>query len=345
VLVVTAASTAIVAAIAWAVVRPAVWTVRSSPSAATRFLERYVDGDGRVVRLDQGGDTVSEGQAYGMLLAVAAGDRTRFASTWHWTSDHLLQPDGLLAWHWTNGAVADPMAASDADVDAAGSLALAANRFGDREYREAARRLAGAVLERETVTVEGQAVLVAGPWAKTAPYTVNPGYLPAPAARVLAGVSGDDTWRTLEDTSSRLIDRLTQHGSQLPTDWAKVNPNGDVWPDAGPGRASGSPSFGLEAARVLLWNGNGCGRRWTGLVAAARPLMDGRSGSSRPDPVMVAARAAVANAAGDRGTAHRLVREAGGLDADHPTYFGGAWVGLAEALYTTHTLPSCGTQK
>ena len=34
------------------------------------FLRRYVDGDGRVVRRDQGGDTVSEGQAYGMLIAA-----------------------------------------------------------------------------------------------------------------------------------------------------------------------------------------------------------------------------------------------------------------------------------
>jgi len=34
-------------------------------AAAESFLDRYVEPDGRVVRLDQGGDTVSEGQAYG----------------------------------------------------------------------------------------------------------------------------------------------------------------------------------------------------------------------------------------------------------------------------------------
>jgi endoglucanase len=263
-----------------------------------------------------------------------------------------------LAWHWANGAVADPMAASDADVDAAWALALAAGRFGDREYRDASQRLATAVLERETVTVEGQPVLVAGPWAKTAPYTVNLGYLPAPAARALAGLTGDDTWRTLEATTGRLMDRVTDHGHQLPSDWAKVNPNGDVWPDTGPGGSSPSaaPAFGLEAARALLWNGAGCGQGWNDAVSATRPLLngdpatarrdlDGRPASAQRDPVMLAATAVATSTTGDRDATHRLVGEAGALDRAHPTYFGGAWVGLAEAMYINHTLPACGTTK
>src|SRR5205085_11239489 len=54
--------------------RPAV-----DPAASTaRFLDGYVGADGRVSRPDQGGDTVSEGQAYAMVLAVAANDPTRF---------------------------------------------------------------------------------------------------------------------------------------------------------------------------------------------------------------------------------------------------------------------------
>ena len=60
------------------------------------FLDRYVDGDGRVVRHDQGGDTVSEGQAYAMLLSVAADDRSRFDRVWGWTRAHLRRSDGLL---------------------------------------------------------------------------------------------------------------------------------------------------------------------------------------------------------------------------------------------------------
>src|SRR6266571_1756749 len=44
-------------------------------SSAQAFLDGYIDPDGRVVRRDQGGDTVSEGQSYAMLTAVALGDR------------------------------------------------------------------------------------------------------------------------------------------------------------------------------------------------------------------------------------------------------------------------------
>jgi len=61
------------------------------------FLRRYVDGDGRVVRRDQGGDTVSEGQAYGMLIAAGLGDWKRFDTIWGWTRSHLRRPDGLLS--------------------------------------------------------------------------------------------------------------------------------------------------------------------------------------------------------------------------------------------------------
>ena len=87
-----------------------------------RFLDRYVDDDGRVVRHDQGGDTVSEGQAYAMLLAVAADDRDRFAQVWDWTRAHLQRGDGLLAWRWAGGRVVDDEPATDADLDAARAL-------------------------------------------------------------------------------------------------------------------------------------------------------------------------------------------------------------------------------
>ena len=67
-------------------------------SAGHEFLDDYVESDGRVVRRDEGGDVVSEGQAYGMLIAVAVGDEARFRAIWQWTKTHLRRGDGLLAW-------------------------------------------------------------------------------------------------------------------------------------------------------------------------------------------------------------------------------------------------------
>src|SRR3954466_7344499 len=89
--------------------------------AGQKFLDEYVEADGRVVRRDEGGDVVSEGQAYGMLIAVAVGDEARFRSIWNWSKTHLRRADGLLAWRWADGEVAGPNSAADADLDAARS--------------------------------------------------------------------------------------------------------------------------------------------------------------------------------------------------------------------------------
>ena len=77
------------------------------------------------MRPDQGGDTVSEGQAYGMLIAAGVGDEDRFRQVWAWTDEHLQRRDRLLAWRWADGAVVDSTPAADADLVAAGALALA----------------------------------------------------------------------------------------------------------------------------------------------------------------------------------------------------------------------------
>jgi len=133
------------------------------------FFSRYVQSDGRVSATDQGGDTVSEGQAYAMLLAVALDDHSRFDQVWHWTKDNLQQDDGLLAFHWSNGHVDSDQPATDADLDAARALVLAGKRFesqGLHERRRAHRR-SGA--QRRDQPGSGLPVLTAGPWADRRP--------------------------------------------------------------------------------------------------------------------------------------------------------------------------------
>src|SRR5258706_10759520 len=73
----------------------------SSPqqAAASRFLAKYTRPDGRVVRLDQGRDTVSEGQAYGMLLAEVAGAHPPFHRPWLWGHRPPEHPAGLFNLH------------------------------------------------------------------------------------------------------------------------------------------------------------------------------------------------------------------------------------------------------
>ena len=215
---------------------------RSAPGAdlagpASAFLDAYVDPDGRVVRRDQAGDTVSEGQAYAMLVAVGAGDRTTFDRVWGWTSQHLLRPDGTLSWRWADGSVVDPASASDADLDAARALVLAGRVFGDLDLLADGVRLGQAVLDVETVDTSAGLVLTAGSWAATEPWAFNPSYGSPVAYAVLGEASGDPRWADLAAGSRAVTTRLL--GAV------------DLPPGLGPGprRRAGGPDAGRGRAR------------------------------------------------------------------------------------------------
>ncbi|MGH2937905.1 MAG: glycosyl hydrolase family 8, partial [Solirubrobacterales bacterium] len=241
--------------------------------AANSFLDGYVESDGRVSRTDQGGDTVSEGQAYAMLLAVVARDRDTFASVWGWTRENLRQPNGLLAWHWEDGAVASTGSAADADLDAAWALLLASERFGSAGYRREALELANAILEHETVSLEGRSLLVAGDWANSFPAVVDPSYFTPAAFGALGRASGDARWKQLGETSREALGQLTERTTGLAPDWAVVESDGTAKPTGPPGKG-GEAVFGYDAVRVPLWQAASCDGRDTPLAARAAGFFD-----------------------------------------------------------------------
>jgi endo-1,4-beta-D-glucanase Y len=312
-------------------------------NAPAQFLTRYVDGDGRVVRHDQGGDTVSEGQAYALLVADGLGEPATFARVWSWTAQHLQRPDGLLSWHWADGHVLDPMPASDADLDAAWALALAATQFHMPSYAEQARRIAGAILAEETVEVDGAPVLVAGPWARTAPYVINPSYASPDAFVTLADSTSDARWAVLAGATLRLLRSLATP-SRLPPDWATIDASGTVAAVSAPGAAE-PPRYGLDAARVPIWSAAACDPAWHTVASSVRPLvartgqrvgatltLAGSALSDAPAPTLTVAAAAAAGAAGDRRVETALWTRAARLEARQPTYYGAAWIALGQML-------------
>lgn len=315
----------------------------TAASATESFLGRYVEADGRVVRIDQGGDTVSEGQAYAMLLAAADGDADRFARVWRWTRENLEQPDGLLAWHWEDGRVVEASSAADADVDAAWALLLAARRFGDRAYRVECLTLASAILEHETVSLGGRSVLVAGDWATTFPATVDPSYFSPAAFTALGRASGDPRWGQLRRTSRAILAQLTDRPPGLAPDWASVEPDGTAHPTAPPGQ-EGEAIFGYDAVRVPLWQAASCDAADRRLAARAAPFLteavagespaavyslEGKPrGGAAGAPMLVAA-AAANDAAGNAGAGDELLARAETADEVEHTYYGEALVALA----------------
>ena len=323
-------------------------------AAARRFLDTYVEPDGRVVRRDQGGDTVSEGQAYAMLLAAAIGDREIFDRTWTWAADHLRRDDGLLSWHWDDGRVQDVQSAADADLDAARALVVAARRFEEDGYLTQARGLAAAILEHETVDSSHGPVLVAGPWAATPSATMNPSYFSPRAFAALGAATGDGAWQETADAAASVVEDLLDREA-LPPDWATLAGDGAVTPAAQPGSGADS-RYGFDAVRVPLRFAEACddrGRRiaarvWKTLGPAhdegrLAPVLalDGSPRSEGEHPAALVGAAAAAQAAGDGGAAAALLEEAEALDQREPGYYGAALVALGRVMLQTKLLGVC----
>lgn len=322
--------------------------VPAQSARAHEFLDEYVQ-DGRVVRLDQGGDTVSEGQAYAMLMAVAVGDEEAFAEIWKWTRRHLMRPDGLLSWRWADGAVPDESSASDADLDAARALVLAADTFREDSYAEAGVELGAAVLNHETVQTEQGRVLVAGQWALTAPYAFNPSYVSPVATRLLEEASDDARWAELEEGSRAAVAEVTAPG-QLPPDWAQLADDGSVTPAGGPG---GQPvRYGYDAARTLIRHAESCEEADRAYAASAVQALDeelpvaiydlaGSPQTSVESSLSTLAHAAALAAAGRHHQASTAVDAGIAISDRYPTYYGDAWAALGPILLHSDVLGGC----
>lgn len=336
--------------------------------AGVEFLERYVEGDGRVVRRDEGNDVVSEGQAYGMLIAAAVDDEARFRAIWNWTKDNLRREDGLLSWRWADGRVTDPNSAADADLDAARALVLAGRRFDVPEFTDDGKRLGADVMRIETVAVGATAaptgdvvpagrwlmdrgrVLVAGNWATAAPYTVEPGYFSPRAERELLHATADRRWLELTRAQRVLSWQLTGAG-RLPPDWASVTDAGHAEPIAAP---SGGPvQFSLDAARLPIRFAESCDPNDRALAVSMRPLLappgdvpavrnlDGSAAGEWQHPLALVSSAATDAAAGDADAAAARLDQASALLQRYPTYYGAAWVALGRIMLATDLLGEC----
>jgi endoglucanase len=322
--------------------------------AVRHFLDTYVSEDGRVTRLE--GDTVSEGQAYGLLLTVAVGDRVRFDRLWRWTREHLQREDGLLAWLWAEGEVVDERVAPDADLDAARALFLAAERFDEPSYADDGQRLAAAILDYTTVEHEIGTILTAGEWAATEDWPMlNPSYFSPRAFDLLAEGTGDERWDEVAASAPRVLEWLLDEGEgiRLPPDWAVLA--GDrITPSTPPAGEEGPAYYGLDAARVPVRFGVSCREEDRAVAARLWPVLSdlradglrshhylgGRPSAEHGHPLSHVAAAAAADAAGSDAV-DDLLDEAELLDESSPSYYGAAWVALGRVKLTTDLLGVC----
>ncbi|GGF41493.1 class F sortase [Subtercola lobariae] len=325
---------------------------RTADDAARAFLSNYVV-DGRVVRKDQGSDTVSEGQAYGMLIAVSIGDENAFDSIYAWTTANLVQTDGLMAWDWKDGKIIDNEPASDADLDAARALVEAGKTFNEPDLIAKGNALGEVILDKLTVTTAAGRILLPGLWAATSePYAYNPSYASPAAFSVLSESSGDARWQELA-SGSRAVTSALLTKSGLPPDWAQVHADGTV--DSMPGaRGTGTTvQYSYDAARLPLRYAESCDPADTALAAKLISALQRQSdvfaqldlggGALTTDQSSVGydARAAALAAAGQANLAEQDLSRADQLEQSNSTYYGAAWSALAQQELQAGTLGSC----
>ena len=225
------------------------------------YRTSFVSSDGRVIDNANGNVSHSEGQGFGMLLALAADDPDGFALIWRWTVDHLqVRSDGLFAWKWDpkRGEVADRNDATDGDLLIAWALARASKRFGRADYGAAAQRIAAAVAAGAVrPTAIGPVLMpgVVGFGAKDQPDgpVVNLSYWVFPALRDFEALWPKGVWGGLRKSGFKLLEVSRFGPLGLPSDWVALG-------GAKPAPARNfPPAFGYDAIRIplyLAWDGD-----------------------------------------------------------------------------------------
>jgi endoglucanase len=231
--------------------------VLASPEIWARYKGRFITQSGRVIDFANGAVSHSEGQGYGMLLAVAANDHDAFDRIWNFTRANMMtRDDQLVAWLWNPRArppVADMNDASDGDILVAWALAEAADYWGDVSYRVAARRIAVEV-GRKLLLVGGKdgpllLPAVAGFAKEDRPDgpALNLSYWVFPAFERLPLVAPEVDWSGLIQSGLALIKAARFGPANLSSDW--IAAKDDKWaPAAGFPRA-----FSYNAIRIPLY--------------------------------------------------------------------------------------------
>ncbi len=326
---------------------------RAAVAAARGFLDDHVTEEGRVVRRDQGGDTVSEGQAWALLLAVALAEQERAIAIVDWTETHLVRDDGMLAWRWDQGRIVDAQPATDADLVYAWALSRGAEAFQRGDWQSRADQLVTKLASTSLTPTDDGPLLTAGPWARErSPAVVNPSYLwDAPLAWA---ERQEHAIRGTREAARALLQRLVRDDTPLVPDWVTVDEQGTVMAIGTPSEPGAPPRHGLDAVRTWIWLGSSCDPELRRMAAHAHDVLPGEgqqmaavhdlSGSPTVDwshAATLSGAAAAAHAAGATDVARERLDAATRLDRAQPSYYGSAVTALARMLLDTDLITAC----
>jgi endoglucanase len=225
------------------------------PARWQAYQQAFITADGRVVDVGNGGISHTEGQGYGMLLAVSANDRETFKRLWTWTRTHLQREHDPFFSYCSNPLKAPPIQdknnASDGDLLIAWALARADQRWHVDEYRHEAITLAAAIREKLLRPSAVGLLLPPGMQGFEHPgyMTVNPSYWIFPAFNALQRIDPSPQWAELSNSGRILLAQARFGDARLTPDWVRVTPDGKL--ELGSDQHS---RFSFDALRIPLYS-------------------------------------------------------------------------------------------
>ncbi|MEJ5364825.1 MAG: glycosyl hydrolase family 8 [Desulfosoma sp.] len=220
------------------------------------YKARFLSEDGRVIDRANKDMSHSEGQGYGLILALAADDKPTFQKIWGWTQNNLQVrgKDRLLAWSWgrrPNGAwnVLDLNNATDGDLLVAFALLKAHERWNGPEWLAAAKALIQDIKNHLIVETRDFAVLLPGYYGFVSDrgIVVNPSYYVYPALKMFSRHDDGPLWDKVFHGGLKLLDKARRTSWNVPADWIIIlNDRIDIYRER-------SSRFGYEAIRTLLY--------------------------------------------------------------------------------------------
>ncbi|WP_075222867.1 glycosyl hydrolase family 8 [Acuticoccus yangtzensis] len=222
----------------------------------TAYTHRFIRPDGRVIDVEKGGQSHSEGQGYGMLLAMRANDQPTFDRILAFTFGKMrARSDGLVSWLYnphSSPPITDPNNASDGDILIAYALISAGLKWNEARYIAHALPMIDAIGSKLLERRDGYVRLKPGafgfdPGQHPGGAVVNLSYYIYGAFLLFEAVDQRHPWREAWQSGLMLTEASLTGSAGVTPDWIALEDGG-----AAPARGFKARSS-YDAVRVPLY--------------------------------------------------------------------------------------------
>lgn len=235
-----------------------------------RNIKPWSDGLVHRPKSETPGDAVSEGQAYGMILALYMNDQAGFNGVWDAAESRMWNDgNGFYDWRWNNGAITGSGLATDADQDIALMLVFA-NALVEKgiwtshkspknvDYKARAQAILNTLWNkgvndgnlRPGANWGGGGTCGSGASSWACGDHVNPGYFSPANYRVFKDFDPSHDWSKVVDKSYATIAKSPGYAKGLLPDWMKLDGAYASAKDLGYNPFDVGQSFYKDAIRV-----------------------------------------------------------------------------------------------